>query len=78
LYFRYCNVGILFDTLAGFMNVDPALILETVTRQGMAAFFDIPALWAKVEEYNNVPHYYNAGYEFGNILKLLLDFNINN
>lgn len=66
------------------MNVDMAVITETITRQGMAAFIDIPNMWAQVEAYMmptdgvSQPDYYQAGIIFGQIVKLLFDLNINN
>lgn len=66
------------------MNLDAAFIGEFVTRSGLSAFLDIPTMWSTMNNYisgNGDPasvDYYQAGIEFGKIVKSIFDLNINN
>lgn len=85
MLFRLCNVGVLLDNAAQFCNLDPSYMAETITRQVVASFSQGPQLindityWMSVDV-NNLGsiNYYEAGASAGRLIKIFLDFTINN
>lgn len=76
-------MNVFFDIAANILNLDVAFISEMVVRQGISAFMDIPAKWNCIDANVNVSDtndadYFEAGYCFGEIIKMLYDLNINN
>ena len=76
-------MGVFFDIGASYLNLDLAFIAESVVRQGISAFMDIPAKWECVQTYTmpadpNDADYYKGGLCAGEVIKMLFDLNINN
>jgi len=83
--YRLCNLGTLLDMGAQFSNLDPAFIMETLTRQIVASFSEAPQLIADIAFFatvdpNNLEglDFYMAGSAGGRLVKIFFDFTINN
>jgi len=66
-------------------NLNPSYIMETVTRQMVGSYTQLPQLLANINYYANFKtmdpatiDYYNAGVAAGQIAKLFLDFTLDN
>jgi hypothetical protein len=78
-------MGVLLDMGAQFSNLDPAYIMETVTRQITASLTQAPQLIADMTFYLNFDpaqigslNYYEAGSAAGRLIKVFFDFTVDN
>lgn len=77
-------MGTFLDSAAQFANLDVSYIMDTVTRQIVASFTnggtffaDIQQMMASQDE-GKLVDYYELGAAAGRLVKVMLDFTINN
>jgi hypothetical protein len=61
-------LGIFFDLIANYLNVDISFITEQVTRSAMSAVFDLPTMLANAQTYLSLDDPTKADYYQGGIV----------
>lgn len=80
-------MGTILDLIAQMLNLDPSLIVETLTRQITAGFTIDPTIFTTIGEVFTADDAFDAdstfdwfdwGWNLGSLIKVFFDFTINN
>lgn len=80
-------MGTILDLLAQILNLDPSLIVETLTRQITAGFTIDPTIFTTIGDVftsadafseDSTFDWFHWGWSLGQLLKVFFDFTINN
>lgn len=78
-------MSVLLDSAAKFANLDPGYIAETLSRQITASFTQAPQLFKDIAYFTSFNeeslvdiNYYEAGTSAGKLIKIFLDFTVDN
>ncbi len=77
-----CNLSVFLDMAAQFANLDPAFIMETLTRQITTSITLLPQIMKDIKTFTDIQsgggisNYYEVGTALGRLFKIMFDFTI--